>query len=668
MLLFVFRSGYNDFCQLALASSQTFPLQLFAEQSFFLLKEINCNKVFTTRFGHILTLHFIRAVTDRNNSATLEIYDGSTINHRPLLKFPIRNNTRPQSVSSFGNQMFIKFRAEPLTEMVIFMRITSGLRKSYDLNVSNSDIAENIGRGIAVDNLRSQLHVYKSSVSKNEHVAGIHVISGVGDVNVTEGKISFNEGDGVNITYTGGSRNISMSSISSNNGYGVAIWLNDTTETEYIFANQTTVVQYSEIYKNLDTGVLHGNFCGEALFNFTENNFRNCLNDALEVLSCWKPTATPIRLQIGHNRFIGNERISLKIFPAVNLQANIEYNHFRQGSFGGLLIKNKPLEEYNVLRTDIVVQQNYFINNTGTYVVNLGLSPYAEHQYLLFSRNFLKSNKISEPFQMEDGTVSNLYPRSRVAAPLVVGSDNIDIFRNIIENPDSKYEIGSHLEDQSKTINCTYNWLGFNTDEKIFHRIFHRYDRYNLAKILFIPFLLHNTNPLTTRINVHQFYVPKFSSGLSDKIGGEIEGEETIPKGEYVVTRDISIRPGGKLTIEPGVKLRFPPSIGMMIGGRLDARGIEPDSILFTLKEELVHAPDNVTYETETEKYDVETEIVELESKLPIRLLGGNTETEGRLQIKINDQWGTVCNYGWTIKNAALTCQQLGYVLNPDDW
>ncbi|VEN48816.1 unnamed protein product [Callosobruchus maculatus] len=662
------RYGYHDFCRLATSSSQTFPLQLYAEQTLFLTKEISCNKAFTTRFGHVLTLHFIRAVTERNDSASFEVYDGSALNHRPLMSFLVRNNTRPQSLTSTSNQIFVKFRAEASTNLVVFMRIMSGLQRSYDLNVSNSDISENLGRGIAVDNLRSQVHVYKTNLSKNEHVAGLHVTSGVGDINVTESRISFNEGDGINITYTGGSRNISSSSVSSNKGYGIAIWLNNTQETEFLFVNQTSVVQYSEIYKNLDVGVLHGNYCGDALFNFTYNNFKNCPNDALEILSCWKPTKVLTRIQVSHNKFIGNERISVKISPAVNLKATIEYNHFRQGLFGGLLIKNKPMEEFNVLENDILVVQNYFKNNSGTYVVNLALSPYALNQYLLFTRNFVKSNRITEPFQSENTMANSLNPRSRVAAPVVIGSDNVEVFRNIIENPESKYEIGSHLEDQSKTINCTYNWLGFSHDEYIFHRIFHRYDRYNLARITFIPFLLHNTNHQTTKINSNPLYVPKFTTSNSDKIGGEIEGEEAIPRGEYVVVRDISIRPGGKLTIEPGVTLRFPPSIGMMVGGRLDARGIEPNSIRFTLKEELIHAPDNITYEIETEKYDVETELIKIEPDVPIRLLGGVSETEGRLQIKVNDQWGTVCNYGWTMKNAALVCQQLGYVLNPEDW
>ncbi|KAL3267568.1 hypothetical protein HHI36_011686 [Cryptolaemus montrouzieri] len=660
--------GYNDFCNLATTISQIYPIQLYFEQTIYLNRNKMCDKEFTTRYGEILTLYVVRAVTNRNDSAEILVYDGTNFNNRLITTISIRNNTRPQSISTTGNQMFLKFKADPLSRTVVFLRLTSGNQKLNDLNVSNSEISGNLGRGIVIDDIRSQLHVYQSSISKNQYVAGVHVTSGVGDVNITESKIFFNNGDGVNITYTGGSRNISKSIISSNQGYGVAIWLNQTRETEYLFINQTTVMQYSEIYKNIEIGVLHGNFCGPSFFNFTANTFRNSLSDALEIQSCWVPSKYSTHLQIGHNIFHANERISLKITPALNLKVKIEYNHFRSGTFGAILIKNKPLEQFNVLPCDILVQQNYFLNNTGIFVVNLALSPYALKQFMIFTRNFVKNNKITEPFQPIDGAVSNLVPRNRVAAPVVVGSSNVIIFRNIIENLDSKYEIGSHLEDQSKTINCTYNWLGYGSDEYIFHRIFHRYDRYNLAKIAFIPFLLHNSNPLTNKYGIQQTYVPKFSTRDSNKIGGEIEGEEFLSRGEYVVEKDISIRPGGKLTIEPGVTLRFPSSIGMLVGGRLEARGIGPDSIKFTLKEEISHAHDNETVNPELENLEFVTEIMTVEAKGPIRLLGGNTETMGRLQVKINNEWGTVCNYGWTQANAALVCQQLGFVLNPDDW
>lgn len=126
----------------------------------------------------------------------------------------------------------------------------------YDLNVTGSTITGNSGRGIVVEKLRSALHIHETSVSNNDHVAGVHVLGGAMDVNITDSRISFNQGDGVNITITGGNRNVSRSSISSNSGYGFAVWLNDSLATEYVHFNQSTVVEYSQIFRNKDIGVL----------------------------------------------------------------------------------------------------------------------------------------------------------------------------------------------------------------------------------------------------------------------------------------------------------------------------------------------------------------------------------------------------------------------------
>lgn len=44
-----------------------------------------------------------------------------------------------------------------------------------------------------------------------------------------------------------------------------------------------------------------------------------------------------------------------------------------------------------------------------------------------------------------------------------------------------------------------------------------------------------------------------------------------------------------------------------------------------------------------------------------IRLQGGSTGREGRVEICINETWSTVCDNKWSNVDANVTCRQLGY-------
>ena len=44
-----------------------------------------------------------------------------------------------------------------------------------------------------------------------------------------------------------------------------------------------------------------------------------------------------------------------------------------------------------------------------------------------------------------------------------------------------------------------------------------------------------------------------------------------------------------------------------------------------------------------------------------VRLVGGTWDSQGRVEVNYNDEWGTVCDDGWNDHDAKVVCRSLGY-------
>jgi hypothetical protein len=432
-----------------------------------------------------------------NEGAMLEVRDGADGTSRLISTIPVRNFTRPESIVTTGNNIYIMFKAKKKMKTQVFLEITAGLQKASDLNVTDSTVSGNNGRGVLVEKMRSNVHIHNSVVQRNNYVAGVNIKWGSGNVNITHSDISQNYVDGVNITYGGGCQNVSWSKIEDNVGHGLGLWINESTINTPV--RQEFVLAYSNISLNHDIGVLVGNYCGPSVVNVSGNYFESGHYIGLEVLSCWRDSILSyfdeiegvdleavkqgaMKLQIGHNHFQNNRAVALKLAPLARAVGYIEHNDFLENMDGAVYTQN--VDDYILERqiVDIVMQENRFLRNKGSYVVNLGLSHYDFKlgQKLKMTFNWVKDNVITEPWL-------GLNPRSKVAAPVVIASKNVLVERNILQNPESRYELGSHLIEPNTELDCRFNWIGDKDEKTVWSKIFDRDDRYNLAKIKYIP-------------------------------------------------------------------------------------------------------------------------------------------------------------------------------------
>ena len=122
-----------------------------------------------------MTLHFDYLMADKTDSvadktdSVAELIVQNQPDSRSSLnaKFQITNSTRPQSVTTTSNVIWILYTARASSRTVLQMELTSGFTKSYDRNVTNSVFTSNGARGVMAEKIRSLLHVQGSTLREN---------------------------------------------------------------------------------------------------------------------------------------------------------------------------------------------------------------------------------------------------------------------------------------------------------------------------------------------------------------------------------------------------------------------------------------------------------------------------------------------------------------------
>ncbi|KAI8494760.1 hypothetical protein Bbelb_273650 [Branchiostoma belcheri] len=135
-------------------------------------------------------------------------------------------------------------------------------------------------------------------------------------------------------------------------------------------------------------------------------------------------------------------------------------------------------------------------------------------------------------------------------------------------------------------------------------------------------------------------------------IGGSYYRNHTFPLSgsPYIATHEIIVGEDATLTIEAGVEILFDEGVGMTVVGQLRAIGSADKRIVLNRKE---NPPDDPAHNI-TRDQDVR--------------LVGPTVNQGRLEIRHDGLWGSVCHAtSWRVSEAQVACRHLGFATGRED-
>ncbi|TGZ56829.1 hypothetical protein CRM22_010078 [Opisthorchis felineus] len=710
----------------AIPASPVFPFLVVAELPGATFREAgSCELPIESDQTHqVLTITLLEVIHDPLASGSVEIWDTST--REQLAHWILRNRssipTRHlgvipghiyQGISSIKNKVLVRFHwTKPGGQAIcsqlascirVVMHVSVGQTKVPEVLVEGSHFIGNMHRGLDVRDPWSFVRVVNSHFTVNQYDTGLRIVNGSADVFVNNCTFESNERTGMNVSTTGGFRQINQSLFAHNVGYGLSVW-NPRSSCQEREPNSVieTHVHTTKFTGNRWDGIQFYNSClsMNLLVNFTSFEYNGA--SGIRTYSCLNGSSAAVtNFTVGYSFFKGNQRAAIWIEPMAQMTGHVTNCTFTQHKNRVIHVDNSmdmiKSEVYRSLPVDYHIRNSEFYDNQGTSVVHLRLTEISEVQSIRVIYNRFTGNRIKR-------NINVLNPRSTARAVVTVGSSHILVQRNLLWNPQSDIEIASHLTASDKCINASINYWGSLQDwdltewgavhKAVSRKLFGQNQRYTLARVEYHPLLkdpdLHSE---FTTANEPP-YVPEFREQDpytgQIRLGGRIPVERSRrveltalsnPDAYYLVTKDIFIPPGGILDMQPGVRLKFENGLGLFSQGELKIMGTEAMPIEMNLFE----TDDGIMLPNFVQSGNTTEDLLAKFDNRTIRLVGGYLDGiayEGRVECRsplehvqyvgetsINGSvWGTVCERGFGAHAAMLVCSSLGLVAHPKDW
>ena len=499
--------------------------------------------------------------------------------------------------------------------------VAMGYTRILDSYVFSAKYGVNVHGGwenIAIRNLRTE----------NCSTYGIYVNRNLGILSITNSAIRNSHIDGIRTSQSRGNVQIINNEVTGSADAGIRIQDN----CDSFYSRWTSIVQSNVFLQtgNAAINVFLGSSRSGCKWKVMKNVFDANENGLL--FSSFRDVYLYYYLTIADNTFRNHTGTALEFDEFVNVYARIESNTFATNFGESIYLRGRT--------PALSVARNLFFSNVGKYVVVL--SPF----------NFTKS-----PFVFENNTlIGNVFDPTEMhpsgfGCPSVVAlltSSQVVIRGNEFNNPESRFELSIQLPVQSSselTVDVRRNYWGTTSEAEIRDRICDFGQISRLASSDFIPYLM-SANGSAVSANVS-----REGSILRPRrlLRGRVVVDTVIPLSgsPFTVVGDISILPGKTLAVEAGTEIRFVSNTGILVEGRLVARGTESQPIRF------------VGHDLAMPKY-----------KRSVRLYGGMSTNEGIVQVYYNKTWGALCalqdesdvhstSHNFLLSN--VVCKEIGY-------